>query len=123
MVLLLGRFLARSIMTTSVPITGPSTVMSEKMPAVWAPPKADMLTALVAMMPQLHPSYSDNMFGRARESVEQQEAEAEGRVWSRVCSEVESSMGLMRSDCKVIRRSEWQQRRAATTATAKGATD
>jgi hypothetical protein len=31
---LLGRFFARSIMVTRVPMTGPSTVMSEKMPAV-----------------------------------------------------------------------------------------
>jgi hypothetical protein len=38
------------MMTTSVPITGPSTVMSEKMPAVCAPPKAPMLIALVAIV-------------------------------------------------------------------------
>lgn len=34
MVFLLGKFLARSTMTISVPISGPSTVMSEKIPAV-----------------------------------------------------------------------------------------
>jgi hypothetical protein len=34
---LLGRFLARSMMTTSVPISGPSTVMSAKMPEVCNP--------------------------------------------------------------------------------------
>mgnify|MGYP006976741911 CR=1 FL=1 len=34
MVLRFGRFLARSTTTTSVPISGPSTLMSEKMPAV-----------------------------------------------------------------------------------------
>lgn len=37
MVLRFGRFLARSMTTTSVPISGPSTVMSEKMPAVCMP--------------------------------------------------------------------------------------
>jgi hypothetical protein len=42
MVRLLGRLRARSMMATSVPMTGPSTVMSEKMPAVCAPPKAAM---------------------------------------------------------------------------------
>lgn len=53
MVRLLGKFLARSMITTSVPITGPSTVMSEKMPAVWALLlKAGMLAVLVAILPQ-----------------------------------------------------------------------
>jgi len=37
MVFRLGRFLARSTTTTRVPISGPSTVMSEKMPAVCIP--------------------------------------------------------------------------------------
>lgn len=36
MVFRFGRFFARSTIVTSVPISGPSTVMSEKMPAVWA---------------------------------------------------------------------------------------
>lgn len=35
MVLRLGRFFARSTTTTRVPIWGPSTVMSENIPAVW----------------------------------------------------------------------------------------
>lgn len=35
MVLRLGRFFARSTMATRVPITGPSTVKSAKIPAVW----------------------------------------------------------------------------------------
>lgn len=35
-VFLFGRFLARSTTATSVPISGPSRVMSAKMPAVWA---------------------------------------------------------------------------------------
>lgn len=48
MVRLLGRLRARSMMATSVPMTGPSTVMSEKMPAVCTPPKAAMLS-LAAM--------------------------------------------------------------------------
>ena len=52
MVRLLGRLRARSMMTTSVPMTGPSTVMSEKMPAVCAPlPNAEMLTAMAASRP------------------------------------------------------------------------
>jgi hypothetical protein len=38
-----GRFLARSMMATSVPMTGPSTDMSAKMAAAW-------LTVLVAMV-------------------------------------------------------------------------
>ena len=40
MVLRLGRFLARSTTSTSVPISGPSTVESEKMPAVCIPARA-----------------------------------------------------------------------------------
>ena len=40
MVLRLGRFLARSTTSTSVPISGPSTVESEKMPAVCIPCRA-----------------------------------------------------------------------------------
>lgn len=35
MVFLLGKFLARSIIATSVPIDGPSTDISAKMPAAW----------------------------------------------------------------------------------------
>lgn len=35
MVLRLGRFFARSTTTTRVPIWGPSTVISENIPAVW----------------------------------------------------------------------------------------
>ena len=46
---LFGRFLPRSIMATRVPMTGPSTVMSEKMPAVCGLPKA-VLAGLAAMM-------------------------------------------------------------------------
>ena len=49
MVRLLGRLRARSMIATSVPMIGPSTLMSEKMPAVWAPPKAAMLS-LAAMV-------------------------------------------------------------------------
>jgi hypothetical protein len=37
MVLRFGRFFARSTTSTSVPMTGPSTLRSEKMPAVCAP--------------------------------------------------------------------------------------
>lgn len=52
MVRLLGRLRARSMIATSVPMIGPSTLMSEKMPAVWAPPKAAMLSlaAMVAVV-------------------------------------------------------------------------
>ena len=48
MVFRFGRFLARSTMSTRVPISGPSAVMSEKMPAGGAPLRAASL--LKAMM-------------------------------------------------------------------------
>ena len=40
------------MITTRVPMTGPSTVMSEKMPAAWAPPKAGVCMVLLAMLRQ-----------------------------------------------------------------------
>lgn len=48
-VFLFGKFFALSTITTNVPISGPSTVMSAKMPAVWAPPRA-ALAALEAIL-------------------------------------------------------------------------
>jgi len=57
MVFLLGRFFARSTTRTSVPICGPSTVMSEKMPAVciplsgWVFALEAILSVVVARLP------------------------------------------------------------------------
>lgn len=48
MVFRFGKFLARSITATRVPISGPSKLMSAKMPAVWpARPSFDALTAAI----------------------------------------------------------------------------
>lgn len=83
MVRLLGRFLARSMMTTSVPIMGPSTVMSEKMPAAWAPPKLGMVMDLVDMVGELGVPSMYSVEGR-REGASS--GSGPTLVRSRVCS-------------------------------------
>lgn len=49
MVLRLGRFFARSITSTSVPISGPSTLISEKIPAVCIPLSGCVFALVVVM--------------------------------------------------------------------------
>lgn len=47
MLFLFGKFFALSITTTKVPISGPSTVMSLKMPAAWAADLDAMMAAVL----------------------------------------------------------------------------
>ena len=47
MLFLFGKFFALSITTTKVPISGPSTVMSLKIPAAWA---ADLDAIIVVVL-------------------------------------------------------------------------
>ena len=84
MVRLLGKFLARSMMTTRVPIMGPSTVMSEKMPAAWAPPKLGMVMDLVDMPGELG---LPSIYCVGRRSKGASSGSGPTLVRSRVCSE------------------------------------
>lgn len=49
MVFLLGRFFALSTTATRVPMTGPSTDKSAKMPDVWPPLRAKLLAVAVIL--------------------------------------------------------------------------